>query len=381
LFCSPYNAGNEVKVGERTRIVLDVLDDVRRRYKIDPNQTYLAGFSGGGRMACPIACSLPEYFGGLIPICGANLAIRLPYLMHRVQDRLSVAFVTGEKDFNRKETEKFLGPYFKDLKVRSKTWVVDKMAHAVPKPEVLTAALTWLAKDLERRRTDAEEHPALAVAPKKTPSAEQQAKGMLKAAKADLKAKKNTWRGIALLQGVVFRWKETEPADEAQDILEDLQADPKKVKLFQKQKGDEDRSTLVAQAKALEKFGFKGRPYAVWQRIAKGFPDTPEGKKAVKEVERLKKEIDAMPKKAFIGVMFQGMTLKIGTLIKDGPAHKAGIKPGDTIIKLGDVKVSKLEELAKVLEKYKPGDTAKVTVERDKKPVTIEVKLGIKPVE
>ncbi|HKI38256.1 MAG TPA: hypothetical protein VKA46_40755 [Gemmataceae bacterium] len=72
LFCAPYAAGNGCPAGQRVRIVLDMLDDVRRHYRIDPDQTYLTGFSGGGRMACTIAFALPEYFGGVAPVCGTN---------------------------------------------------------------------------------------------------------------------------------------------------------------------------------------------------------------------------------------------------------------------------------------------------------------------
>src|SRR6266699_649079 len=50
-------------LGQRVRIVLDVLDQVRRDYRVDPDRTYLSGFSGGGRVACTIAFALPEYFG------------------------------------------------------------------------------------------------------------------------------------------------------------------------------------------------------------------------------------------------------------------------------------------------------------------------------
>src|SRR5262249_40907167 len=44
FFASPYGAGNTTAAGPRTRIVLDVLDDVRRAYRIDADRTYLSGF-------------------------------------------------------------------------------------------------------------------------------------------------------------------------------------------------------------------------------------------------------------------------------------------------------------------------------------------------
>src|SRR5262249_42580870 len=155
-------AGNNCPIGQRARIVLDMLDDVRRHYRIDPDQKYLTGFSGGGRMACSIAFALPEYFGGVVPFCGTNPLNRQDYLRHRVQDRLSVAFVTGATDFNRKENEEFMAPLFHDLDIRSRLWIVPKLGHGVPGPDVLTEVLKWLVDDLPRRRADAKAHPGLA---------------------------------------------------------------------------------------------------------------------------------------------------------------------------------------------------------------------------
>ena len=139
FFASPYGAGNSTPAGQRSRIILDVLDDIRRLYAIDPDQTYLTGFSGGGRMACAIGFALPEYFGGVIPVCGTNPISGPSYLRHRAEERLSVAFVTGEKDTNRKENEEYMYPWFQDLGIRSKLWVVPKMGHAIPSGEVMTA--------------------------------------------------------------------------------------------------------------------------------------------------------------------------------------------------------------------------------------------------
>ena len=56
-----------------------------------------------------------EYFGGVAPVGGTNPLNSLSYLRHRAQDRLSVAFVTGEKDFNRRESEEYLHPLLTEL--------------------------------------------------------------------------------------------------------------------------------------------------------------------------------------------------------------------------------------------------------------------------
>ena len=170
FFCAPFAAGNSVATGQRTRIILDALDDVRRAFRIDPDQTYLTGFSGGARMSCAIAFGLPEYFGGVVPLCGTNPVAGPTYLRHRLEDRLSVAFVTGEKDFNRKENEEYMGPWLKELGIRSKLWVVPKLGHAVPSADVLREAYAWLKEDLPRRRADAKAHPELVIGPEEAPT-------------------------------------------------------------------------------------------------------------------------------------------------------------------------------------------------------------------
>ncbi|WP_254513691.1 M20/M25/M40 family metallo-hydrolase [Anatilimnocola floriformis] len=58
------------------------------------------------------------------------------------------------------------------------------------------------------------------------------------------------------------------------------------------------------------------------------------------------------------------------------PAEKAGMKGGDIIIKLGESKISGIEDLQSSLFKYKIGETIKVIVKRDGKEVTLEVTLA-----
>src|SRR5260370_400649 len=164
FFASPFAAGNGVASGPRTRIVLDVLDDIRRAYRIDPEQTYLSGFSGGARMACAIGFALPEYIGGVVPLCGTNPISGPTYLRHRLQDRVSVAVVTGEKDFNRKENEEYMAPWFKELGIRSKLWGVPKLGHGIPSGDALPEAYAWLRAALARRLADARTHADRAVA-------------------------------------------------------------------------------------------------------------------------------------------------------------------------------------------------------------------------
>ena len=221
FFASPFAAGNNVATGQRTRIVLDVLDDIRRTYRIDSDQTYLSGFSGGARMACTIGFALPECVAGVVPICGTNPISGPAYLRHRWQDRGSVAFITGTKDFNRKENEEYMAPWFKELGIRTKLWVVPNLGHGIPSSAVLAEAYAWLKDDLKRRRADAKAHPHLVLAPGDASSGAESAKQLVAAGQADLKQPDRTWRGIALLQGAAQRGGNAEPGKTARRLLEE----------------------------------------------------------------------------------------------------------------------------------------------------------------
>lgn len=57
------------------------------------------------------------------------------------------------------------------------------------------------------------------------------------------------------------------------------------------------------------------------------------------------------------------------------PADKAGMKPGDRIVKLGEDKIQSLEDFDLALRKHKPGDEVDFVVTRGGTEVTLKVKL------
>ncbi len=280
FFCCAYGAGNNVPPGRRARVVLDVVDDVRRRYRIDPAETYLAGFAGGARMACTLAFTLPEYFGGVVAICGGSPPHGLDYLRHRVRDRLSVALVSGADDFDRQESEVYLAPLLDDLGVRTRLWLVPKMGHALPPPEVLEVVHAWLEADLARRRQDVKERPGLAVAPDEVPTRKVQAERMLATAKAELVQPDRVYRGVALLLGLVARCDKTDAADQARKLLREVREDPRRMDRLAEQGGSEERRVLAAHARALDRFGQSRAALETWELLRKSHPGTAEAAKA-----------------------------------------------------------------------------------------------------
>ena len=114
-----------------------------------------------GRVALAIAFALPELFGGAIPVCAGGELREESWLRHRAMDRLSIAMLSGSDDFNRGEIERFRGPMFGDLGIRTKVIVVPMHGHAIPDSKTFQAALDWLDSGVADRRKLAAKRPAI----------------------------------------------------------------------------------------------------------------------------------------------------------------------------------------------------------------------------
>jgi pimeloyl-ACP methyl ester carboxylesterase len=301
IFASPHKAGNPTEPRQRIRIVLDVLDDVRRKYRVDPDRTYIAGFSGGGRIACAIGFALPEHFGGVLTICAAGELRREPWLRHRVIDRLSVAHLTGENDFNRGEVERYRDPILTAVGVRSKAAVVPKLGHAIPPPAVIDEAVRWLDDGLDARRKLAQSYPATRAAVESPPTREAQAGQLLAEGKDRLNDKKTLYSGLMLLKGVLQRWPDLAAADEAKAIL--LRQESATDRSWEEEDRAQQRRFLIAGARGLSDYaaGPLPQPYAaqrekmarsaiqLWEQVIQDGQDRPAVAEAEKRLLELKK--------------------------------------------------------------------------------------------
>jgi hypothetical protein len=222
FFAGPHHAGNAESVERpvRRRIVLDVLDDVRRRYSIDPDRTYLTGISGGGNAAARIAYALPEHFGGLAAIVGVWGMRPEPWLRQRAKERLSIAILTGERDFNRNELELEYFSFLKEYGVRSMLHVYPRIGHQPPNPAQLEEVFQWLEAGLPDRQLSARRYPASRLPGPAT--ADEWSRSLILEAAARLRSPDSLAMAIFLLEGVVERWPRTPAADFSRELLREF---------------------------------------------------------------------------------------------------------------------------------------------------------------
>jgi hypothetical protein len=308
LYAGPSNAGNDCPMPKRVRIVLDVLDDLRRHYPIDPDRTYITGLSGGGYMATSIAFALPEYFGGVMPICGSGDLRPESWLRQRAVERLSVALLTGQKDFNRPEAERLRFPCFKEVGVRTRVWVQPGLGHAIPRPAILAEAFAWMEDGAKARGEAAKRYPAQRIAGNASPDREALSAALLAEARKRLEKPETVFTGLMQLRGCADRWPDLAAAAEAKKVL--LEYEGKAEKPWEADEMAERRRFLVAQARSLDAYvsgdlpdlyakwrrGRARQAIELWQRVAADGPDTPAGQEAKKRIPELEKIAD-MPDK------------------------------------------------------------------------------------
>ena len=105
IFVSPRDAGNDRSVLDR-RLPLALLayENARARFHLDDSRVYIAGFSGGARVAETTALAYPDVFHGALlnagadPIDGQNGIYKPPADLFRLFQRTRLVYVTGELD-------------------------------------------------------------------------------------------------------------------------------------------------------------------------------------------------------------------------------------------------------------------------------------------
>jgi putative serine protease PepD len=84
---------------------------------------------------------------------------------------------------------------------------------------------------------------------------------------------------------------------------------------------------------------------------------------------------------AFLGVTIDSTAndALIAGVREGTPAAKAGLKKGDVVTSLGGHQIASPDELASVINSFKPGDSVKITYERGGDSHSVQVKLATRP--
>ena len=105
IFVTAARSGNLTSpIGRRFPLALIAAANVPRHYPVDPNRIWIAGFSGGSRIAERLALAYPDVFSGAIldgssdEIGSADVALPTRVNFERLLDRTAIVLSSGEKD-------------------------------------------------------------------------------------------------------------------------------------------------------------------------------------------------------------------------------------------------------------------------------------------
>jgi len=69
----------------------------------------------------------------------------------------------------------------------------------------------------------------------------------------------------------------------------------------------------------------------------------------------------------------------IAGVMRGSPADKAGIKPGDVLIQVGDKKVKDAQTMLDLIAALQPGSAARFLVKREGRDVALNITIGKRP--
>lgn len=160
IVVSPNRSGNSRHLLDRFELALNTVWNAQRMYRIDPNRIFVAGFSGGGRVASMLGIGYSDLFRGTIAVCGVDFylpvsagagrifpATYVPTTIEveRAKQSHRFALVTGEKDPNRLNTAMIFQEGFRKNGFAAATFLdIPGMGHAIPSAEKIAPAFDFL---------------------------------------------------------------------------------------------------------------------------------------------------------------------------------------------------------------------------------------------
>ena len=151
IWVSPNKVGNDRFVRLRMGLAIDAVHNLRQKYTVDPQRIYVAGVSGGGRVASMLGVGFSDVFNGGFYMIGCNF-----YRQERSAEQNGVfrrsynvpptklfvlakkskhVFLTGDTDGNREQTQLYYEGFKRDGFEHCTYLQVPGMGHRAPDTE------------------------------------------------------------------------------------------------------------------------------------------------------------------------------------------------------------------------------------------------------
>lgn len=157
IFVSAARSGNDQNaIRRREPLAVLAEQNLMRRYHVDPQRIYIAGFSGGSRAALRLALAYPDLFRGAIlnassdPIGTATVQLPPKNLFLQFQEKAHFVYVTGDSDTARVAWDLASMHSLRDwcvFNVENQT--SNFTGHEVMSADAFSRALDLLAKPME----------------------------------------------------------------------------------------------------------------------------------------------------------------------------------------------------------------------------------------
>jgi predicted esterase len=151
IFVSAANSGNEANIFERREpLALLAAANIKARYPIDPERVYVAGFSGGARVALRLVLGYPDVFHGALLMSGtdaigdAQAPLPSATLFQEFQ-KSRLVYMTGDQDWINLDKDVASRRSLRDWCVFDvDTEVMTQTGHEIADPASLRRALAAL---------------------------------------------------------------------------------------------------------------------------------------------------------------------------------------------------------------------------------------------
>jgi hypothetical protein len=167
IWIGPNKAGNDRVNRPRMGLAIDAAISMKAKYNIDPDRVYVAGVSGGGRIASMLGVGYADIFKGGFYMIGCNFyrqelsveqhgaafpksySVPPAIIFNLARKQSKHVFLTGDKDMNREQTEVYYNAFKKDGFEHCTYLQVPGMGHRPPDEEWFEKGMAALDEKVE----------------------------------------------------------------------------------------------------------------------------------------------------------------------------------------------------------------------------------------